>query len=202
MKIGGGEREQAHRALIDHHAKTINDLCKTVEIHKGYLDMHSRILLRARHIEVHVEHLSLGRAPILDAEIPELLWDDHWYFKNRQWGATEEEAKKVWELSEMHYEDALRSEDYRIPSVHAFISGRPIPHPTKVGRKYYYNRDWLTRIPEHPRFRSRSRSPPPSRGKEPVTDEIPEFSYESDEYWIESAQNNPDDIIGPSSAHE
>ena len=99
--------------------------------------MHGKILLRARHLEVHAEHLILGHPPIPHAKLPELLWDDHWYFKNMQWVVTEEEAKKVWELFEKHYENALRSEDYRIPSVQAFVNGMPIPHPQKISRNYY-----------------------------------------------------------------
>lgn len=188
----GGEREHAYKALIEHQEKQISHLNKTVEIQSGFLAMHGRILLRARHIEVHVEHRSLGHPPIPDAKVPELLWDDHWYFKNMQWGVSEEEAEKVWELSKWHYDNAVHTEDYRIPDVQAFVDDRPIPHPKKFRRSHYWNSDWLSVIPRHPRFRTPS----------PVSDVIYDNSDDDDEYWLESREQNRGDGSGPSSARE
>jgi hypothetical protein len=207
-----GEREQTQILLL-HYEKTINDLCKDIETQNEHLAKHRRILLRARHLEVHVEHRSLDHPPIPDAKLPELDWNDHWYFKNMQWGGvTEEEAEKVWEVAKWHYDNAVHTEDYRIPDVQAFVEGRPIPHPKKIRRNHYWNADWLSIIPRHPRFCTPSPEPeaptlvPDARGKEPAPtpdqDATPEdeSSDDDEEYWLESQRQQQGDGSGPSSA--
>ena len=53
---------------------------RDIAIQNGIIAKHDNILLRARHIEAHVEHLSLGHPPIPDAKLSELSIEDHWYF--------------------------------------------------------------------------------------------------------------------------
>jgi hypothetical protein len=94
------------------------------------MKIREKILLRARHLEVHVEHRSLGNPPIQDATLPDLTWEEWCYFLNMKWCRDYEQAGDVYDIENYHCERAAFEGDYRIPSVHAFINGVHVPYPT------------------------------------------------------------------------
>jgi hypothetical protein len=167
--------------------KKIKNLEKT-------LKMQENVLLRARHLEVHVEHASLGHPALPDATLPELSFQEWCYFYNMQWCVNGEykEAREVMDLENIFHERSMLEGDYRPPSVDAFIRGETIKsQPPRVYRpELFYDDRFFLKVPELPRSRSRS----PVRSEEGADAAV----ESSDEYWIESAQNNPDDVIPPS----
>ena len=126
------------------------------------------------------------------------------------------------ELQKKYFDYAESTGDFRIPSVRALFNNVSVPHPpgpvTNSRPECYKNPKLEFRhlsylpvdtLPDSPLKgdfwrRSRSRSPPPSRGKEhapaPDRDTTVESS-DDEEYWVESARSQGDGS-GPSSAHE
>jgi uncharacterized coiled-coil protein SlyX len=72
----GSEREKAFKALVKNQEKMIDDLNKTVAIQENVIEQHDRILLRAYHLDLRAEFLSLGYPPLPDASLPILPYND------------------------------------------------------------------------------------------------------------------------------
>jgi hypothetical protein len=146
-------------------------------IRGNMLKTQEKILLRARHIEVHAEHLSLNHPPIPDAALPNLSFEDWCYWKNMQWCTDNEEAENIKNLENFYFVDALNMMDFRIPSVHALINGVPVPHLNPPFKNTGFIPRHLSNVPvcdlsspdsRSPR-RERSRSPPPLRNSDATT---------------------------------
>jgi hypothetical protein len=60
---------------VDEHAKYVEEVEFKAAVRGNMLKMHEKILLRARHLEVHAEYLSLGYPPVPDATLPGLSFD-------------------------------------------------------------------------------------------------------------------------------
>ena len=71
----GGEREQAFKALIKNQDTMIDDPNKTVAIQENVIEQQNKILMRAYHLELRAEFLSLGYPPLPDASMPELPYN-------------------------------------------------------------------------------------------------------------------------------
>ncbi len=62
------------------------------------LKAQEKVLLRARHLEVHVEHRSLYHPPIPDAALPELTFGQWAYYNNMEWCSDQKEKDEVKKL--------------------------------------------------------------------------------------------------------
>ena len=206
-------RVEVLQKLVDHFSAETKRLLKTPcqppDVQK--------ILLRAYHLELHAEYLSLGYPPVSDASLPELHFTDWHYFRNMEWCTDEKEKEKIEELKNFYFDDAVEVEDFRYPSVHALINCRSIPHPPgpvtnclplcykKANLEFRHLCHMpVDNLPSSPRARDRSRSP--VRGKRPATpcpyEDAPTESDSDDGYELVPAARHEEDIIGPSSARE
>jgi hypothetical protein len=196
------------QAVNDNHAVVIEQLKKMNNANEKKMKIQEKILLRARHLEVHVEHRSLGHPPLPDATLPELTFQEWCYFYNMRWCLNDYKAAfDIYDIENVYYERSALEGDYRIPSVDAFIRGETIPHPRLIHPPdFHYNDRFLLKVPKfyppspYPESHRRSRSRSPVRG-EKGADAAVESSEDDDEYWIESARSQGDGS-GPSSARE
>jgi hypothetical protein len=126
------------------------------------------ILLRARHLEVHVEHRSLRHPPLPDATLPRLTETEWRYFSDMKWCLKDFDARReVSELENYYYELAALEGDYRIPSIDAFLHDKVIPSTRANPVDFHYTDRWLLSCPKY----------------YPPSDET------DDEFWIESASS-------------
>ena len=178
--------EDAHvvREKVIEQEKKIKKLEKTLKTQEN-------ILLRARHLEVHVEHASLGHPALPDATLPELSFQDWCYFYNMKWCVNGEykEVREVMDLENHFHDRSVLEGDYRSPSVDAFIRGETIKSqpPREYKPELFYGDRFFLKVPEIPRSRSRS----PVRSEEGADAAV----ESSEEYWIESAQNDPSSAL-------
>lgn len=202
---------------IDEYAKYVEELEFKANVRGNMLQMQEKILLRARHLEVHAEYLSLGYPPVPDATLPALSFDQWHHYRNMTWCTDEKEKEKVEDLENFYFDDAVEVEDFRIPSVYALIKYKSIPYPpetvTNCLPECYKNSKLELRhlchlpvdnLPSSPRARDRSRSP--VRGKRPATpcpyEDAPTESDSDDGYEIVPVVKHDGDIIGPSTYRE
>ena len=89
---------------IKNRDDVIKELRAKATIRGNMLKAQEKILLRARHIEVHVEHRSLYHPPIPDAALPELTFGEWAYFNNMDWCSDEKEKEEVKRLENFHFE--------------------------------------------------------------------------------------------------
>jgi len=85
-------------------------------------------MFRARHLEVHVEHRSLGHPPLQDATLPYLTETKWAYFSEMKRLFRDFIVRRgVSDLENYYYELAALEGDYVIPSINTFIDGKTIP---------------------------------------------------------------------------
>jgi len=207
-------RVEVLQKLVDHFSAETKRLLKTPcqppDVQK--------ILLRAYHLELPAEYLSLGYPPVPDASLPELHFNDWHYFRNMSWCTDEKEKKKAENIANYYFDDAVEVEDFKISSVHALINGLSVPHPpgpvttTRPSCFDVIPRHWshftVTNLPSpvrSPIHWGRDRSRSPVRGKRPSTPcpyEDATTVDNSEGYEIVPVNRNDVDVIGPSSYHE
>jgi len=216
----GDDREQAYKDLIEHQKKTIADLSFKATVRLNMLEMQEKILVRAFHLELRAEYRSLDFPPTPNEYLPPLTFRQWCHWSNIYgWCTNEDDQEKIVALQKKYFDHAESTGDFRIPSVRALFNNVPVPHPPGIEYRSrpecYKNPNIEFRhlahlpvdtLPDSPLredywHRSRSRSPPPSRGKEPASAPdadatVAVESSEDEEYWLESRG----DGSGPSSA--
>jgi hypothetical protein len=115
---------------VDEYAKYVEELEVKATVRGNLLQMVEKILVRAYHLELHAEYLSIGFPPMPDATLPNLTFRQwcHWY-NVVSWCNDEEDQKKNEELQKKYWDHADATGDFRIPNVHALINGKRFPHP-------------------------------------------------------------------------
>jgi hypothetical protein len=87
------ERVAEHDAVIDKYKELVNALQIKIKnrdkisenwrfkavVRGNQMKAHDKILLRTRHLEVHVEHRSLYHPPVLDVTLPDLTFEEWCY---------------------------------------------------------------------------------------------------------------------------
>ena len=206
----------------------MEDLEFKANVRGNQLQMQEKILVRAYHIELRAEYASLSFPPTPNEFLPNLTFDQRCQWANVVgWCTDEEDQKIIEELQKKYWDHADATGDFRIPRIRALFNGVHVPHPpgpmTNSRPECYKNPNFefrhLCRLPidslpdslvrEDRWCRSRSRSPPPSRGKEPALapdqDATPEDEGETSEdevYWLESKRMHHVYDSGASSAGE
>jgi hypothetical protein len=203
------ERTETLKEMVKLNDETVEDLSLKATVRGNQLQLQEKILLRARHLEVHCEHLSLWHPAVPDATLPHLSFEEWCYWKNMEWCTDEKEAEKVWELEGFHFDHAVHTEDYRIPSVHALINGIEIPRPDPPHARVDPEPRFLSHVPicdpPSPRFkpqgRDRSRSPVRGRRSRSVTPFAADGPTDTEDSGSRGFGNvsKEEDVIGPSS---
>jgi hypothetical protein len=188
------DRTDNLKQLVESQRESIKDLTFVASVRGDYQRMQEKILLRARHLEVHAEYLSLGFPPT-GTTLPNLTSEEWSHWKSMVWCRDEAEREKVEELEKKYWDHADVAGDFRMPSVHALVNGKTIPHPAgpvtdskppcylvpgiEFRHLCYLPVDSL---PDYPTRRGKR-----ARSVTPYPDATPETS-EDEEYWMEPAR--------------
>lgn len=123
---------QALKDEIVLHKKDLQEIGHAYVVRGRLLKRQRPLLTRARHLEVHALHRSLGRPPIPGAKLPEVTPSEQAFWRDMDWCLVGAEKKEVEDL-EHHFDlDARFINDDRKPDIDAFINGADIPPPMKL----------------------------------------------------------------------
>lgn len=94
-----------------------------------HLQSQQALLTRARHLEAHVLHRSLGRPPMCGVRLPMINMAEWDYWRNMNWDPTDDERKEIEDLEQYFDDDPRFVDDNRWSCMNAFLDGEEIPHP-------------------------------------------------------------------------
>ncbi len=153
--------------LVNIYKRKAREQEETIDEQNKIMKIQENILLRARHLEVHVEHRSLRPPPLPNATLPRLTETEWRYFSEMKWCLKDFDARREISDLENHFYDLAALEgSYRIPSIDAFPYDKVIPDARATPNDFHYTDRWLLNCPKY----------------YPPSDET------EDEFWIESAR--------------
>jgi hypothetical protein len=144
-----------------------------VKVQDKTLEKHKAILTRAKHLEAHVEHRSLGRHALRGARLPGLSNPALSYWRMMDWNPTSAECKEIYDLEQYFESDERFQFDHMWPFIDSFLDGEEIP-PIPCNFQYPLPRDRIMspcrgRSPSIPSFLRESISDSGSQGFEIVS---------------------------------